>query len=273
MKRLLPGLLFFLVSLFVIPTSSFARHIIGGDITYECLGGGDYIFTLKVYRDCNCDNCADFDSPARIGIYECSGNNCNSLGQFDTKYRLDVGIESIRLVEAPDYPCLIPPDVCVQEALYVFKLSDYGIRLENNGVSYHVSYQRCCRNQTINNIISPDNVGATYTIEITPTAQDSCNSSPVFNQFPPTVICAGAKLEFDHSATDPDGDQLVYEFCPPLTGGGPILSTPQYSTCAGAQPDPACPPPYGNVSFIVPTYTAKAPMGAIRSSVSTPIQA
>ncbi len=261
MKRLLPGLLFLLVSLFFLPSKSFARHIIGGDITYECLGGGDYIFTLKMYRDCNCDNCADFDSPARIGIYECNGRDCSSLGRFDAKYRLDVGIESIKSVAAPDYPCLIPPDVCVQEALYVFKLSDYGVRLENNGVSYHVSYQRCCRNQTINNIIGPDNVGATYTIEITTTAQDSCNNSPVFNSFPPTVICAGAALEFDHSATDPDGDQLVYEFCPPLTGGGPILSTPQYSSCEGAQPDPACPPPYGNVSFIVPTYTAKAPMG------------
>ncbi len=261
MHRFLPGRFMVLFLLFFVPHLLSARHIIGGEITYECLGGGDYIFTLKVYRDCNCENCADFDTPARIGIYECNGNDCARLGRFDFKYRLDVGIESIRNVEEPDYPCLIPPDVCVEEGLYIFKLSDYGIRLANNGMSYHVSYQRCCRNQTINNIIGPDDVGATYTIEITPTAQDSCNSSPVFDNFPPTVICAGAELEFDHSATDPDGDQLVYEFCPPLTGGGPILSSPAYESCEGAQPTPACPPPYGNVSFIVPTYTASEPMG------------
>ncbi len=261
MNRFLPGWLTIFFFLLLLPASIEARHIIGGVMTYECLGGGDYVFTLKVYRDCNCENCAEFDTPARIGIYECNGNDCARLGRFDYKYRLDVGIESIRKVDAPDYPCLIPPDVCVEEGLYVFKLSDYGIRLANNGMSYHVSYQRCCRNQTINNIISPDDVGATYTIEITPTAQDSCNSSPVFDNFPPTVICAGAALEFDHSATDPDGDQLVYEFCPPLTGGGPILSQPAYESCDGAQPTPACPPPYGNVSFIVPTYTASEPMG------------
>ncbi|MBK8561762.1 MAG: hypothetical protein IPN76_00020 [Saprospiraceae bacterium] len=29
-----------------------ARHIIGGAFTYECLGGGNYRFTLKMYRDC-----------------------------------------------------------------------------------------------------------------------------------------------------------------------------------------------------------------------------
>jgi len=260
MKRLWPGLLFVFFLLLFIPSQSEARHIIGGVITYECLGGGDYVFTLKIYRDCNCDNCADFDTPARIAIYECSGQDCANLNQFDAAFRLDVPLESIEQVAAPNYPCLIPPDVCVQEGLYVFQLSDYGVRLNNSDLSYHISYQRCCRNQTINNIIGPDNVGATYTIEITPTAQDSCNNSPVFDEFPPTVICADAPLEFDHSATDPDGDQLVYEFCPPLTGGGPILSQPAYTSCQGAQPTPACPPPYGNVSFIVPTYTAKEPM-------------
>ncbi len=261
MKRSWPAVLLAFFFLPFLPQNLDARHIIGGVITYECLGNGDYEFVLKVYRDCNCENCADFDTPARIAIYRCNGNSCASVNQFQADYRLDVPIDGITNVTAPDYPCLIPPDVCVQEGTYTFRLSNYGIRLDNVGISYHVSYQRCCRNQTINNIIGPDNVGATYTIDITPTAQDSCNSSPVFDNFPPTVICAGAALEFDHSATDPDGDQLVYEFCPPLTGGGPILSQPAYTSCQGAQPTPPCPPPYGNVSFIVPTYTSKAPMG------------
>ena len=66
-------------------------------------------------------------------------------------------------------PVLIPPDVCVQEGLYIFKLSDYGINLPDlTDESYHVTYQRCCRNETISNILVPDDSGATYTIEITP---------------------------------------------------------------------------------------------------------
>jgi len=238
-----------------------ARHIIGGEITYECLGQGDYEFTLKMYRDCNCTNCANFDEPAFIAIYQCNGDTCNVLDQDDYIARLDVPLFSVTSVDEPDYPCLIPPNVCVEEGIYRFRLSQYGLRLPVSNRSYHISYQRCCRNVTINNIISPENSGATYTIEITPEAQRVCNNSPTFDNFPPTIICAGAPLNFDHSATDADGDQLVYEFCPPLLGGGPGLDPVTYSTCSGAQPNPACPPPYGEVSFVVPTYTPSAPMG------------
>lgn len=242
-----------------------ARHIIGGVITYECLGNGDYEFTLKVYRDCNCVMCAEFDPMAFIAIYQCKPEqNCTSLSQNTYLHRIDAPLLSQSNVDAPDYPCLVPPDVCVQEGLYNFKLSDYGISLPDlTDESYHITYQRCCRNETINNIIVPDDSGATYTIEITPEAMASspCNSSPEFNNFPPIVICAGQPLVFDHSATDPDGDQLVYEFCPPLLGGGPLLSPGQYETCGGANPNPACPPPYLPVNFVVPTYTSLEPMG------------
>src|ERR1700745_1938601 len=30
-----------------------AAHLMGGEITWDCAGGGKYIFTLKLYRDCN----------------------------------------------------------------------------------------------------------------------------------------------------------------------------------------------------------------------------
>src|SRR5687768_13048718 len=30
-----------------------ASHLMGGEITWECQGAGTYIFTLKLYRDCN----------------------------------------------------------------------------------------------------------------------------------------------------------------------------------------------------------------------------
>ncbi len=241
-----------------------ARHIVGGAITYECLGNGDYRFTMKIYRDCYCQECADFDQIAPISIYSCSNDTeCNSLTQMDPLFVLNVPINpNVDPIDAPSYPCMVlPPNICVEEGVYVFRLSDYGINLPQSDKSYHISYQRCCRNETINNIYTPDDTGATYTIEITPKAQELCNNSPVFNNFPPTVICAGVPLDFDHSASDSDGDQLVYEFCNPLNGGGPLLQQPQYSTCEGAAPNPPCPPPYDEVNFILPTYNSLQPMG------------
>ncbi len=236
--------------------SAQARHIIGGVMTYRCISPGRYEFTLKVYRDCNCTNCADFDPIAEIGVYRCVGSDCGNQNQNTAFRRERVPLLSRGTVQAPTYPCLIPPNVCVQEGIYRFTM-DLPISTTQ---SYHVTYQRCCRNITINNILNPDQVGATYTIEITPAAQQVCNSSPTFDTFPPTVICGGLPLEYDHSATDADGDQLVYEFCGPLLGGGNLLDQFNYTGCNGAYPSPACPPPYNQVTFIAPAYNPLAPM-------------
>lgn len=242
-----------------------ARHIIGGSITYECKGNGRYEFEMKMYRDCFCTNCAEFDPFAFVAVYRCSGGDCSRLNQNSFVQRIDVALGSVNQIDAPDYPCLIPPNVCVEEAVYRFSLN-----LPLSDESYHISYQRCCRNVTINNLINPEGAGATYSIEITPAAQQLCNSSPKFDNFPPTVICAGANLEFDHSATDIDGDQLVYEFCTPLDGGGPITNDPLlFSSCAGAYPNPACPPPYDQVTFRAPGYTPGAPLGFRSNSPQT----
>ncbi len=236
-------------------------HIVGGELSYVCLGGGDYEFTMRVYRDCNCTNCADFDPQAVFSIFVCDGPGCSSLGQGSSIFDFTTPLLSIRQVAAPDYPCLIPPNVCVQEATYRFRLSDFNILLPPGNVTYHVTYQRCCRNVTITNLVDPGNTGSTYSVEISPEAQASCNSSPVFDEFPPTVICGGLPFTFDHSATDPDGDSLVYYFGSPLTGGGPNVDQGLLNTCFGAQPNPACPPPYRTVRFRTPTYTPEEPLG------------
>jgi gliding motility-associated-like protein len=255
--RLLKTLFFVIAGLAIASPSLEARHIIGGDITYRCLGNDRYEFTMKIYRDCNCTDCANFDAEAFIGIYRCDvGSTCQNLGQLSTFETIIVPLGNVRNIEAPDYPCLIPPNVCVEEGTYTWTAI-----LPAGNTSYHISYQRCCRNITINNIVSPQSSGATYSIEITPLAQQLCNDSPTFNDFPPTVICANEPLSFDHSATDADGDQLIYEFCSPLLGGGNILTEPQVFSCAGAIPRPACPPPYDPVNFVVPNFTPLNPMG------------
>lgn len=250
---LLPLALIFLIC----PDQSLARHIVGGGITYRYLGNDLYEFTMKMYRDCYCVECAPFDPRAEIGVYRCGNEiECGNLRQMDTYARASISLSQERGVEAPDYPCLIPPDVCVEEGVYIWQME-----LPQTTESYFVAYQRCCRNVTINNIFSPQSTGATYMVEITPEAQALENNSPVFDAFPPTVICAGAELNFDHSATDEDGDQLVYEFCSPLDGGDNNLDQQFLTTCDGAAPSPACAPPYQAVNFRAPDFTPFMPLG------------
>lgn len=221
LKKLLPIVL----GLFTLPL--YAAHIVGGDMYYECLGGNDYRVTLKIYRDCSANgpNVADFDRPAYIAIYDASGDLIQQMDVFNTP--------PVNIPPVLNDPCLTPPpNVCVEEGVYTF---DREFPPATGG--YDIVYVRCCRNGTISNLIDPGAVGATYITSIPDPGLATCNNSPEFNEFPPIVICANEPLAFDHSATDPDGDQLVYELCTPFDGGSQNdpqpLPSPTLGTLAG----------------------------------------
>ena len=239
---------------------TYARHIVGGEVFYDCLGPGsldntrNYRMIMKIYRDC-ASNGAGFDNPARIGVY-------SHIGGIYTFVRMvTVNNGQVTLLQSQENPCLIlPPNVCVEESFYTINLNNLPIIAG----SYIVSWQRCCRNNTITNIVAPNNTGATYTIEVTEEAQRVCNDGPKFNNFPPIGICVNDPLNFDHSAFDLEGDQIVYSFCAPLQGGGPLgVDNPmQQEFCDGITPDPAnCRPPYEDVVFNAPNYSANNPLG------------
>jgi gliding motility-associated-like protein len=227
------------------------KHIVGGVLTYECLGSGEYRFTMKIYRDCSADG-AGFDINAPFTIYK--GNSRIPL------ITLRASPLTVTDIEPVVSPCLQLPDyVCVEEGIYIF---NYRFTDWPSSQSYHISYQRCCRNESVTNIARPGEVGATFTVEITPAAQLLCNNSPVYNAFPPIVICGNQPLSYTHNAYDADGDQLVYELCAPLRGGGLVgLNSGNPRVCDGITPDPACPPPYNAITFVNPPYSPLNPMG------------
>lgn len=244
-----------LAFIFVIHTAGYAAHIVGGEMTYRCLGDNRYEFTLIVYRDCQSSG-AQFDSangglPGTVSIFEGSTLLENVI--LDAPF-----IENI----PPNLsnPCLtIPDDVCVESGRYRFVRE-----LDLSPEAYTITYQRCCRNGTITNINNPGETGSTYTIDLTPFAQETCNSSPVFNDFPEIIICSNEPLIFDHSATDPDGDQLEYSFCSPFIGGGLAGSGNnggQAEDPDGVAPNPDAPPPYTDVNYMAPNFIAQFPLG------------
>lgn len=74
---------------------------------------------------------------------------------------------------------VVPPDVCVHTTTYTTIVT-----LPPVIGGYQLAYQRCCRNQTIANIIDPLGTGATYGLTISEQALLECNSSPQFVQWP-----------------------------------------------------------------------------------------
>ncbi|MFK8057392.1 MAG: PKD domain-containing protein [Saprospiraceae bacterium] len=236
----------------------FARHIVGGEITYECIGQPNattrtYEIKVFLYRDCF-GNGALFDSgPGSQTPFEMSIFQGDDLFNVYPIFGSDLVIT--RLPVDLDNPCVIyPPDVCVESGVYTTQID-----LPISNETYTVSYQRCCRNGTISNIVRPDDAGATYLVEISPTAQQTCNSSPEFISFPPIVICANTLLQFDHSAVDAQGDELRYRLGEPFYGGGNNTSGAGRNLFTGIAPNPESPPPYTPLVF-VPGFTPIRPV-------------
>ena len=181
-----------------------AAHLVGGEMSYECLGGNSYRINLYVYRDCNCFFCADLDDPAEIFIYNSAGNVIQSPSvDLNTVINVPIVTDGLCIEDAPDG--------CVERGYYTRV-----VNLPPSTGGYQVIYQRCCRNNTIVNINDPGDTGSTYVLDIPPVTGGCNNSSPVFTNYPPIVICVNSPLVFDNSATDVDGDSLVYSICEPF---------------------------------------------------------
>ncbi|TND08200.1 MAG: PDK repeat-containing protein [Bacteroidetes bacterium] len=240
-------LLLYCFILCLCPLGVSATHIVGGEIYYDCLGGNNYMVTLKVYRDC-INGQAPYDNPATVGVFDINGNLLQQLSlPFPGSSLVPPTINS---------PCYSPPGgVCVEEAIYTGT-----VNLPPIPGGYLLTYQRCCRNNTILNLINPGNVGSTYSIQVPDASLANCNNSARYNNFPPIYICAGAPLVFDHSATDPDGDSLAYELCDPFDG----------ASAANPMPVPPAGPPYSFVPF-APPYSGAYPMSSNPAMAIDPV--
>ncbi|MGE0567478.1 MAG: PKD domain-containing protein [Bacteroidia bacterium] len=234
-------------------TNLFATHIVGGELYYDYLGSGSYKITLKVYRDC-INGQAPFDG---------QGNGAFALLHiFDVNgvliQQVDLGAPIVTPVPPSiNNPCIqTPGGVCVEEGKY-----ETVINLPPKAGGYTLVYQRCCRNNTILNLTQPGGQGASYQAFIPGPEIANQNSSPRYINFPPIFICNGLNVKFDHKATDPDGDSLVYSLCSPFDGLDaccPIIGNFAPSSSGFCQNPPAsCPtvaaaPPYPFVNFISP---------------------
>jgi gliding motility-associated-like protein len=224
---------------FIFSKSLFATHIVGGEIGYRCLGNNNFEITLRVFRDCfNAADGAYFDDPASIGVF-------NREGLLISTFTLrPIGNDT--LSEGSD-PCLtISTPVCVHTTTYKDTIN----LLPRLG-GYRFVYQRCCRNQTIVNIINPLETGATFDILLTEAAMIDCNSSPVINSWPPVYVCNNRPLLVNSKATDENFDSLVYKFCTPFQG----------ATFAIPKPVPPDGPPYDTVVWVNPTYSLANMLG------------
>lgn len=218
-------ILFFLMFGF----TSFATHIVGGEISYDTLGNDQYEVRFEIYRDCGG---SDFDNPLQYTVF-------NPNGSVVSEYTIALPSPDTLSVFS-DNPCVTPPnDVCIARAIYIDTIT-----MPATPGGYYITYQRCCWANNIQNITTPGDWGLTLTIDVpgTDLVGNADNHSARFSNYPPIVLCSNYTLTFDHSAVDPDGDSLVYSMCSPksFNGGGTFVF----------EPNPEDPAPYTNAPWV-----------------------
>jgi len=225
-----------------------ATHIVGGELSYRCLGNDRYEVKLKVRRDCaNANEEAVFDDPAALWVYD---GDFGQLPNFANKGRFLLYLnESDTIEETVSDPCLnFTGGLCVQTALYVDTIT-----LPRRPGGYHLMYQRCCRNNIIDNITNPLETGASYILRISEAALETCSSSPVITDFPPVSTCLNENIQFDQSADSDPGDSLVYSLFTPYEGATIDNPNPDVTGTIPSRPD--------RVQWVSPTYDESYMLG------------
>lgn len=213
-------------------SSANASHVVGGELYYNrvlnSFGNVRYEIVFKIYFDCQNANPGVIDrdgSNAYIGVFDAVTNNRIQTITLTNGTR--------KVVNSVNYECVKEPSgVCVVQ--YTYKRT---VLLNPGTNGLILSHQLCCRNDITDNVYDAGTTGSTYWCRIPPS--NISNSSPRFKNVPPTYVCIDAPLNYDYSATDPDGDSLVYEFYTPYLGG----------SATDPKPNNPSAPPYARLNW------------------------
>lgn len=225
----------------VISIQAKATHLVGGDLGYEYIGEtapGSQVYRYRVFLNIylNCDNTSNFDSfftllgqdyntPVPLGIYLEDPLLPNADKQ--PFQNIDLLLADTTIIE-PNLPagCGIGSGLCTNRGTF-----EATVDLPLNFGGYHLYFHMFSRNISITNLNNPGQTGIGYYAFVPPPLVN--NSSPVFLGLPTPFLCVNDTTTFLNSATDPDGDQLVFSFEEPYDSyipAGGIIPPPNVLT-------------------------------------------
>lgn len=210
-------ILLFLTS-FLFGTTGWASHILGGDITWTCNGGGEYVFQLVFYRDCNG---ADINGVmANIDVW--NHPTVNDI-QVDFVSRTDVSPFCTPVSGGPG-PLLCGTGAQGGNGIGAIEKIVYQsapITLDGTPPAdgWIFTYDDFSRNNGLTNIQNPSSYGITLASRMfaIPNSPGGCiDNSPQFLQEPYFVSCVGDFYEYNTNPVDADLDSLTVTFGHPV---------------------------------------------------------
>lgn len=191
-----------------------ADHLVGGELTWSCLGTGDYIFQVKVYQDCNQNQ----PPPTSMQIKVWNNPNISIIPLTN------VGSNDFSLVctevlgGSPQYDCASPGTGSVIE--YVLQSAPTTL----NGIppvdGWHFTWDAFFRTGASQNLTNAQNAGLTLHASMySYNGQDASpcfDSSPEFVKPPLNVVCSSDNIDYNIGGFDSDLDSISYSFADAL---------------------------------------------------------
>lgn len=205
---------------FFLSISAMASHIVGGEFELIHVEGETYRLNLIIYFDDVNGHPGAEDPSAQPYIFRKSDNVL-----MDSVLLLNQGSTFVPYSN----PACATGELVTRRIVYAAEITLPEDRY-NEPEGYYIVWERCCRNNTIDNVvqITNDTVGQSFYLEFclaTKSGTPIVNSSPVL--FPPLsdYACIGQPYVADFAGTDADGDSLVYSLATPLNSSS-IVALP-----------------------------------------------
>ena len=203
-----------------------ASHIVGGEFQIQYTGKG-YLYNvyLNLYFD---------DINAQTGLLESDLTIYPRVfNKTNNAFVKDVTLKrtSSGFINYTNNGCNDPGILRTRMMHYEGMLDMSGF---TNPQGYYIAWERCCRNYQTLNIVHQDiygNIisGQAFYLEFPPVSYGTTrfiNSSPSFTVAPAQYLCQDNFTLIDFSATDSDGDSLVYSMTTPLQGHAALGADP-----------------------------------------------
>lgn len=238
-KTWYPIIILFFIFTLINSNKAIATHLIGGNIGYQYIGPDpnvtgnvQYRIILDSYMDCNSSSWGTTfpENSVNVGIYE---GVLNPTSAIPNSSQLSLNLIDSNAVD-PNLPPICNPfnllgGVCVYIVRYEATVS-----LSPSTAGYWVVYDRCCRPSGIINLNNSGNQGFSYTTWIPADSTGiMVNNSAQFTDTLLSYICRTDTAYISNSATDQDGDSLVYSLVSPFKG--------VTGTGVGGSPNPSLP--------------------------------
>ena len=181
----------------------------GADISYECMGPGQYKIRLTLFRDCNGIDIGTQQSVA-YGSTQCGVNTSITVNE--------VSVSDITPVcqQSGTTACGGSGQYGVEKHIYEGILN----LPAGCGTDWILGWGTCCRNNAITNLANPGNEDMYIQTCAINNTLSPCNNSPVFLNDPVPFFCTNQPVNYNHGVVDIDGDSLVFTSVSPMNVGG-----------------------------------------------------